>query len=789
MKKLLIASLLFGSTGVYAAPFVVQDIRVEGVQSGSEMNVLAGLPVQIGKRATDNDIANVVKTLYSRGYDNVKADREGDTLIISVTQQPIITEVTFDGNSSIPNEALKSNLESNGFKSGEILNREKLEGFRQSLVEHYASTGRYNAKVETIVNSLPNNRAEVKLQIKENDVALLKEITFEGNNNVSSSKLREQMELQPDAWWKLFGNKFAADQFSKDLNAIQDYYGENGYAKAQVTDTDVQLSDDKNEARVKVVINEGDIYTVSNARIIGDVGGMQEELAPLLKDIHLNQEFQRSEVKNVESNIKAKLAEQGYANAQVNIHPEFDEANKSVALTYIVEAGRRYSVRQIRFEGNTVTADRTLRQEMRQQEGTWLSSQLVELGKLRLDRTGFFETVEQRTENVKGTNDELDVIYTVKERNTGSINFGIGYGTESGFSYQASVKQDNFLGMGSSISLGGRKDDYTTSVNLGYTEPYFTKDGVSLGGNVYYEKYDNSDDDTAASYARTTYGVDLTLGFPVNENNSYYLGVGYAYNKLKNVVPEYSRQKYIDSMGYSGTSFKSQDFTFKAGWNYNNLDRGYFPTKGVKASLGGSVTIPGSDNKFYTLSADAQGFYPLDRNHTWVISAKAGASYANGFGGKTLPFYRNFAAGGIGSLRGFASGAIGPNAIYIRSDASGNLTYYPDDDIIGGNAMVLSSVELIVPTPFVADKNQNSVRTSVFFDAASVWNTKWNATDKAKFSSLPDYSDPSRIRSSAGIAFQWQSPIGPLVFSYAKPIKKYDNDDIEQFQFSIGGTF
>ncbi|WP_439238555.1 outer membrane protein assembly factor BamA [Lonepinella sp. BR2919] len=789
MKKLLIASLLFGSTSIYAAPFMVQDIRVEGVQAGSEMNLLAGLPVQVGKRATDNDIANVVRTLYSRGYDNVRAGREGNTLVISVTQQPIITEVTLDGNSSIPNEALKSNLESNGFKSGEVLNREKLEGFRQSLVEHYASTGRYNAKVETIINTLPNNRAEVKLQIKENDVALLKEITFEGNNHISSGKLQEQMELQPDAWWKFFGNKFASDQFSKDLNAIQDYYGENGYAKARVTNTDVQLSEDKNEARVKIVVDEGDVYTVNSARIIGDVGGMQEQLAPLLKEIQLNQNFQRSEVKNVESNIKAKLAEQGYANAQVNIHPEFDENNKSIALTYIVEAGRRYSVRQIRFEGNTVSADRTLRQEMRQQEGTWLSSQLVELGKLRLDRTGFFETVEQRTENVPGTDDELDVIYTVKERNTGSINFGIGYGTESGFSYQASVKQDNFLGMGSSISLGGRKDDYTTSVNLGYTEPYFTKDGVSLGGNVYYEKYDNSDDDTAASYARTTYGVDLTLGFPVNENNSYYLGVGYAYNKLKKVIPEYSRKKYMDSMNYDGSSFKSHDFTFKAGWNYNSLDRGYFPTKGVKAGLGGTVTIPGSDNKYYTLSADAQGFYPLDRNRMWVISAKAGASYANGFGGKVLPFYRNYSAGGIGSLRGFASGAVGPNAIYIRSDASGNTTYHSDDDIIGGNAMVLSSVELIIPTPFVADKNQNSVRTSVFFDAASVWNTKWSAADKAKFPTLPDYSDPSRIRTSVGIGFQWQSPIGPLVFSYAKPLKKYENDDIEQFQFSIGGTF
>ncbi|MGQ0286966.1 outer membrane protein assembly factor BamA [Pasteurellaceae bacterium 22721_9_1] len=786
MKKLLIASLLFGSASVYAAPFVVKDVRVDGVQAGAEGNVLAGLPINVGKTITDNQIAHIVKTLYARGYDDVRAGREGNTLVISVFQQPVITEVTLDGNSTIPDEALKANLESNGFKSGEVLNREKLEAFRQSLLDHYQNTGRYNAKVEAIVNNLPNNRAEVKLQIKEDDVALLKGITFEGNNHIDSDTLQEQMELQPDAWWKLFGNKFAPDQFGKDINAIQDYYAENGYAKARVTGTDVQLNEAKTEAQVKVMVDEGDVYTVNHARIIGDVGGMQDELAPLLKGIRLNDEFRRSEISAVENDIKAKLAEQGYATAQVNIHPEFDETNKTIAITYIVEAGRRYSVRQIRFEGNTVSADSTLRQEMRQQEGTWLSSQLVELGKIRLERTGFFETVEQRNEVVPGTDDLLDVVYNVKERNTGSINFGIGYGTESGFSYQSSIKQDNFLGTGAAVSLGGRKDKYSTSINLGYTEPYFTKDGVSLGGNVFYEKYDNSDDKNAASFSRTTYGADVTLGFPVNENNSYYLGLGYAYNKLKNVAPEYSRQKYLDSMKYEGRSFKSNDFFFKAGWNYNSLNRGYFPTKGVKAGIGGSVTIPGSDNKFYALTADFAGFYPLDRDHAWVISAKAGAAYANGFGGKRVPFYRNYSAGGIGSLRGFASGAIGPNAIYATNKPG---QYQPSTDIIGGNAMVNASLELIVPTPFVAEKNQHSVRTSVFFDAASVWDTKWKKEGKKDFPSLPDYGDPTRVRTSAGVAFQWQSPIGPLVFSYAKPIKKYKNDDVERFQFSIGGTF
>jgi len=801
MKKLLLVSLLFGSTAALAGPFVVQDIRVDGVQAGSESQIIASLPVKIGQKINDANISNIVRNLFLTGqYDDVRASQQGSTLVISVMPKAIISDVVFEGNKSVPNDALKQNLDSNGFRKGDVLNREKLEEFRKGLEEHYHSVGRYNAKVETIVNPLPNNRAEIKIQVTENDVALLKDVTFVGNQAFDSDRLEDQMELQPDAWWKFFGNKFDSTQFTKDLETIKNYYLDRGYAKVGIANTDVKLNNEKTEARVTIDIVEGEKYTVNGVRIVGDVGGMAEKLAPLLKQIHVGEAFRRSDVQLVEESIKATLGERGYGSAQVNVQPDFNDENKTVGLSFVVDAGKRYSVRQIRFEGNTVSADSTLRQEMRQQEGSWLSTDLVELGKVRLDRTGFFETVESRTEAVEGTSDQVDVIYKVKERNTGSINFGIGYGTESGLSYQASIKQDNFLGMGSSLSLAGSRNDYGTSVNLGYTEPYFTKDGVSLGGNVFFESFDNSKNSTSAAYARTTYGGNLTLGFPVNENNAYYLGVGYAYNKLKNITPEYNRALYLASMNFDDWVFKSHDYDVSFGWNYNSLNRGFLPTKGVKASIGGKVTIPGSDNKYYRLNADVQGFYPLNRDQTWVLSGRLGASYADGFGGKRLPFYQTYTAGGIGSLRGFSYGAIGPQAIYAKTPISAACrgvsttpSCYNDDklngDVVGGNAMATASVELIVPTPFVAEKNQNSVRTSFFVDAASVWDTHWKS-EKGKFNSnLPDYGDPSRIRASAGVSFQWQSPIGPLVFSYAKPIKKYENDDIEQFQFSIGGSF
>ncbi|HHE9981703.1 outer membrane protein assembly factor BamA [Haemophilus influenzae] len=792
MKKLLIASLLFGTTTtVFAAPFVAKDIRVDGVQGDLEQQIRATLPVRAGQRVTDNDVTNIVHSLFVSGrFDNVKARQEDDVLVISVVAKPIIADVKIKGNSVIPTDALKQNLDANGFRVGDILIREKLNEFAKSVKEHYVSVGRYNATVEPIVNTLPNNRAEILIQINEDDKAKLASLTFKGNESVSSSTLQEQMELQPDSWWKLWGNKFEGAQFEKDLQAIRDYYLNNGYAKAQITKTDVQLNDDKTKVNVTIDVNEGLQYDLRSARIVGNVGGMSAELEPLLSALHLNDTFRRSDIADVENAIKAKLGERGYGSATVNSVPDFDDVNKTLAITFVVDAGRRLTVRQLRFEGNTVSADSTLRQEMRQQEGTWYNSQLVELGKIRLDRTGFFETVENRIDPINGSNDEVDVVYKVKERNTGSINFGIGYGTESGISYQASVKQDNFLGTGAAVSIAGTKNDYGTSVNLGYTEPYFTKDGVSLGGNIFFENYDNSKSDTSSNYKRTTYGSNVTLGFPVNENNSYYVGLGYTYNKISNFAPEYNRDLYIQSMKFKGNGIKTNDFDFSFGWNYNSLNRGYFPTKGVKASLGGRVTIPGSDNKYYKLSADVQGFYPLDRDHRWVVSAKASAGYANGFGNKRLPFYQTYTAGGIGSLRGFAYGSIGPNAIY--QDRDGKFTKV-SSDVVGGNAIATASAELIVPTPFVSDKSQNTVRTSLFVDAASVWNTKWksdkNGLKSSVLEKLPDYGKSSRIRASTGVGFQWQSPIGPLVFSYAKPIKKYENDDVEQFQFSIGGSF
>ncbi|QIM66776.1 outer membrane protein assembly factor BamA [Mannheimia granulomatis] len=791
MKKLLLSSLLIAN-GVVAAPFVVKDIRVEGVQPTTGAAIISSIPVRVGQTATDTDVSNVVRHLFNQQrFADVRASREGNTLVIKVAEKPIIGKLDIEGNKAVPKDALEQNLKANLINQGEIFDAAKLEAFKQSLLDYYRSAGRYEAKIDTVVTNNNEGGVNVKLVIDEGEVAKAKTIKFEGNQAFSENELLDHLSIQPDvSWWNIFeSSKFEQTAHQKDLETLRDFYLNRGYAKFALQDTDVQFNDNKTEVYLTYKLNEGSPYHVSEMRIVGNTANMDAEMNKLLKDFKPGQLFRKSDLTHIEEEIKQILGDAGYGSAKVDIYPQFNDAENSVKISFVVDAGRRIYVRKIRFEGNDVTADSTLRREMRQQEGAWLSTNKVSLGKARLERTGFYESVEMSMPNVENTTDQVDVVYKIKERNTGSINFGIGYGTESGISYQAGIKQENFLGMGSTISLNGTRNDYGTSVNLGYTEPYFTKDGVSLGGNIFYEDYDNSKNDNVASYKRQTYGVNGTLGFPVNENNSYYLGLGYTHDKIKNASREYTREKYVKSMNFEidpNTNYykkiKADDFDFSLGWNYNNLNRGYFPTEGSTASINGKITIPGSDNKYYRVSADFRNYFPLNREHKWVISSKAGIAYTNGFGGKEVPFYQLYSAGGIGTLRGFAYGAIGPQAIYYKDGSFSNR----NGDVIGGNALATASLELITPTPFVSEKYQHHVRTSLFVDAASAWNTKWK---KDEYPMLPNYGDFKRVRASAGIAFQWMSPIGPLSFSYAKPIRKYEGDEIEQFQFNIGSSF
>lgn len=785
--SLALSSALLLPSGALAAaePFVVQDIEVRGLNRVSLGAVLLALPVTQGETLDAGSTALALKRLYATGnFDDVALSRDGGKLIVTVKERPTIGNVEFAGNEQIQEEALRNVIEQQGLRAGEPLNVQTLNSIQQSLEDFYHSAGMYQARVRTVLSYLPRNRVDVKLEFTEGESAEIQQINIVGNKSFTEDELLAQMQLRDNVpWWNFMANqRYDTQKFSGDLETLRSYYMDRGYVKFRIKDTSVEMTPDRKGLYLTIAVDEGEQYTVGSAKLRGNTLKYGDEMAKLLT-FEDGEIYSAAKVSSIEEALRNYLGKYGYAYSQVRAFPTYDDENHVVNLEFNVEPGSRIYVSQVLITGNNSTDDTVVRREIRQMDGTWLSNEAVDTSESRLNRTGFYETVSIEPKRAGNTPDTVNLEVNVKEQPTGAITGGIGYGTDSGLLIQGGISQSNVFGWGTRASLSAYQNDYRDHAEVSYTDPYYTVDGISLGARLYYDKFEGDDADVVR-YKNETTGIEVNTGYPIAENMSMGYSLGFEQNRIDSSSDLFEQALVFwqDEGKVGDWSDTFNNFNASVRFTRNNLDRTVFPTSGSRQVLSAFATLPSvSDLEYYKLSAESYHYLPLDMDHDWVFSLRGRAAYGDGYGDQErLPFFANFYLGGSEWMRGFDSNSIGPRAIY-GTQGGGS---YTSDTPVGGNALWTVSAEFIVPTPLISETYKRQVRTSIFLDAGALWDTH-----DSDYMGGDSGSDPSDYRASVGVSLAWMSPIGPLVFSLARPVKDYSGDDTQTFNFNIGGRF
>jgi outer membrane protein insertion porin family len=774
MKQLIIALVIMVLTGVQSSnadEFQVLDIRIEGLQRVSAGTVFAALPVSVGNTVDESVIRDATRSLFRTGYfADVIMARENGILVIGLVERPAVTEINIDGNKAIETDQLLDALRDNGLAEGQIFRQVILEGMGQELQRQYVSQGRYGALVETEVKALPRNRVAVNINIDEGDVAKIRHINIVGNKNFSERELLESFEQKKTGWlsWITSDDKYSREKLAGDLETLESWYLDRGYVNFDVSSTQVSVSPDKESVFITMNIDEGDIYTISEIELAGDLILPEQQVRAL---ILLREDIVFSQVLMTTSSeyISKRLGNEGYTFAEVEGFPEVDQETKTAKVTFLIKPGMRAYVRRIDFRGNTKTADEVLRREMRQMESASANNALIELSKVRLERVGFFKEVNVETIPVPGRNDQVDVVYTVEEQPSGSVGANLGYSQGYGLMLGANLTENNFLGSGKQVGVGINKSTYQSSLNFSYSEPYFTTDGVSAGYSIYVRDTDYSRL-RLQPFSQNTMGASVNWSYPLSEVQRIGFGMGYEYLELD--LGDYSTSEVIDDfVEANGNWFKS--VSANVNWVKSTLNRGVFATRGTSQRLGFDLTMPGSGLEYIKLTYKATHLRGLTNNLT--LKLKADLGYGESYGDTSaLPFFKNFYSGGLGSVRGYKRYSLGPQ----NSISSGYRSARP----VGGNVQVVLGAEVIFPLPFV--KDQRSVQSALFFDAGNVFNTKCNDLEVNCFS-----PEEGELRYSVGLGATWLSGFGPITFSIAKPLNSEDYDETEVFQFSLGSQF
>lgn len=741
-----------------AQPFVIKDIRVEGLQRISAGTVFNYLPVSVGQTTDVDQSAAIIRSLYKTGFfKDVRLEREGDVLVVFVTERPAIATITISGNTSMETDQLLLALKDIGLAEGRVFNRSILDKIEQEMKRQYFSQGKYGVKLSSTVTPLERNRVGISIDIAEGKPARIKSINIVGNQAFEEEDLLDEFKLTTGGWLSFYfkDDQYSRQKLSGDLEKLRSFYLDQGYINFHINSTQVSITPDKKDIYITINISEGEVFTISDIKLAGELVQLKEEMFPL---IHLSrgEVFSRKQVVASSERINDLLGNHGYAFANVNSIPEIDDEKRQVAITLFVDPGKRVYVRRINVRGNSSTRDRVLRREMRQMESAWFSAEKITRSRERLNRLGFFEEVNVETPAVPGSTDQVDVNVSVAEKPAGNFMAGLGYSQSQGMTFQTNITENNFLGSGKRVVIGFNNSSANTLYQLAYTNPYYTIDGISRGFNLKFRQTDFEELDTA-DYATDTGVVGVNFGVPISdvERLNFTFDVEMTDFKL-GATPSAEVSNFVQD---NGSDF--MDFKIGASWTADSRDQILFPTRGGVQSMRLEATLPGSDLKYYKLDYRHQRFFPLSK--TFTLGFKGDVGYGDSYGDTVnLPFYENYFAGGFRTVRGFSDNSLGPRD--------------SQDDALGGNFKLVGSAQLLFPAPFKL--GEKSLRLSVFGDVGSVFDLDGS-----------DGFDTSELRYSTGVSAMWISPVGILTFSLAQPFNADSFDDEERFQFNFGSGF
>ena len=750
----LVAAALASQMAWAINPFTVRDIRVEGLQRVEPGTVFGSLPLRVGDTYTDETGSAAIRALYALGlFNDVRLDVQGDVLVVIVQERPTVAQIDFAGNREFTKEVLQNALRDAGMTAGRPYDKALIDRAEQEIKRQYINRSLYGAEVQTTVTPVARNQVNLAFNITEGQPARIKDIHIVGNRVFSESKLKDLFDLDTGGWlsWYTKSNQYSRAKLNADLEALRSYYLTRGYLDFKIDSTQVAMSPDKESMSITINITEGERFVVSGVRLEGNYLDREDEFKSLVT-IKPGEPYNADEVTATTKAFTEQFGNYGYAFATVNADTEVDSGNHRVAFVIKAAPGRRAYVRRINIEGNTKTRDEVIRREFRQFESSWYDGEKIRLSRDRVDRLGFFTDVGVSTAEVPDAPDQVDLVVTVKEKPTGSVQIGAGYSSAEKLSFTFGLSQDNAFGSGNQLDLQLNTGKYNRTVVVSTTDPYFTSDGVSRTVEAYYRSA-KPYQDQGGNYRLITMGAGLKFGVPVTEQDTVYLGVNAERTEIRtgtNIPAAYLA--YAERFGYKSTSFP-----FTVGWSRDTRDSALAPNEGRYQRLFGELGLLG-DARYVKTNYQYQQYVPLSKQYTLAFNGELG--WGKGLSGQPFPVFKNFYSGGLGSVRGFEQATLGPR------DVTGSF--------IGGARKITLNTEFI--TPFPGAGNDRTLRLFGFVDVGAL---------------LGEHEKMERdaFRASAGVGVSWISPMGPLRFAFAVPVRKKAGDRIEKFQFQIGTSF